>query len=1053
LAFSIGSLGSAYSDGGSTSIGTSETTINALSTSFLPDSEVVVIASEQFASQVGIGREIPSTLNKLRNDQTGDQAVNQYAMPFPGQNVRDDGKGFGLLNRFTSAPANPQYHVKATASDTGLDGESKILALAMPIPLYRSVGRGALGNGEDLNTDSHTVQISGTTAIFSGPMADRIGVGDVLAYNSGGAQIAFIHGRASSKVYSVKDKNGNTPAAAPSGTAVGVYRAYISLSNWNYQFENTEIPEPVENDVNPSKDLVSANRVMMVACYDDGWSADYGADISGWTTDTYRYIKIYTPVSSSEVGVSQRHYGKWDNTKYRILDDSAGINIIGSITRDIWIDGLQIYLDDVTGNGNSGILINQTGTVNHRISNNIVRGADTYSGDFVYVGIYGYDATSGSKAWVWNNIVYGFNGTNAFGIYKWEGNLTLYAYNNTVYNCRTGFITTEAKFTAKNNISMCDVVDSAFVDFSGTFSTASTHNYSSDITAPDNGGANPSYENKTLAEVDFFSTISGSEDFHLQPTSDATGVGTDLSSDSNLAFSYDIDDHYRYGSWDIGADEYVQGAFEYRRQITVNCSGRGTSCTGGLSDFPVLIDTSNWPIADKNLLRTVANGGHVYRSEGYDIIFRASDGRTHLDHEVEKYDGLTGTLVAWVRIPTLFDQCPATDTNIYIYYGNAGITDFTENPTGVWNDGGNNYFKGVWHLKETVGGFGAIKDSTSYVNHGTDSGGPTIGATGKIDGGIEFDGSNDVIRIDNSNAAGHELDFTAGPFTISAWFNTQSNNTHIAGKRDGSLDQYQFGVGIFPTLFFRADNKEGWGDTAGYSYNTWYYAAVVVNASGWPELYLNGTQQPWDGDIRPFTFTHRDVDFSIGARWATDPATAAHFDGFIDEVRVSSTDRSSCWIETEYNNQSNPGTFLTRGSEEGPGVPTAIGLISFTVTGFGNDIKVDWHTGHEVANLGFNIYRSKSPTGPFKKINSALIPGLNYSVEGKAYSYLDTDVSPGSLYYYKLEDIDAYGTHTFHGPVCVDWDADGIPDDWEIRYGLNPWVNDADIDSDGDGGL
>ena len=64
---------------------------------------------------------------------------------------------------------------------------------------------------------------------------------------------------------------------------------------------------------------------------------------------------------------------------------------------------------------------------------------------------------------------------------------------------------------------------------------------------------------------------------------------------------------------------------------------------------------------------------------------------------------------------------------------------------------------------------------------------------------------------------------------------------------------------------------------------------------------------------------------------------------------------------------------------------------------------------------------------------------------------MDTDVSPGTLYYYKLEDIDAYGTHTMHGPICVDWDADGMPDDWEIKYGLNPWVNDADIDSDGDG--
>ena len=48
-----------------------------------------------------------------------------------------------------------------------------------------------------------------------------------------------------------------------------------------------------------------------------------------------------------------------------------------------------------------------------------------------------------------------------------------------------------------------------------------------------------------------------------------------------------------------------------------------------------------------------------------------------------------------------------------------------------------------------------------------------------------------------------------------------------------------------------------------------------------------------------------------------------------------------------------------------------------------------------------------------------MIPGLNYSVLGKAYSYVDTDVSPGTLYYYKLEDIDAYGKHNYaRAGVC-----------------------------------
>ena len=40
------------------------------------------------------------------------------------------------------------------------------------------------------------------------------------------------------------------------------------------------------------------------------------------------------------------------------------------------------------------------------------------------------------------------------------------------------------------------------------------------------------------------------------------------------------------------------------------------------------------------------------------------------------------------------------------------------------------------------------------------------------------------------------------------------------------------------------------------------------------------------------------------------------WDGSIDEARVSSTNRSTSWIATEYNNQSSPSTFYTVGSKE-----------------------------------------------------------------------------------------------------------------------------------------
>jgi hypothetical protein len=42
---------------------------------------------------------------------------------------------------------------------------------------------------------------------------------------------------------------------------------------------------------------------------------------------------------------------------------------------------------------------------------------------------------------------------------------------------------------------------------------------------------------------------------------------------------------------------------------------------------------------------------------------------------------------------------------------------------------------------------------------------------------------------------------------------------------------------------------------------------------------------------------------------------AFYFNGDVDELRISSTNRSTNWIAAEYNNQSSPGTFITMGSE------------------------------------------------------------------------------------------------------------------------------------------
>ena len=131
--------------------------------------------------------------------------------------------------------------------------------------------------------------------------------------------------------------------------------------------------------------------------------------------------------------------------------------------------------------------------------------------------------------------------------------------------------------------------------------------------------------------------------------------------------------------------------------------------------------------------------------------------------------------------------------------------------------------------------------------------------------------------------------------------------------------------------------------------------------------------------------------------------------------------------------------------------PTAISLLSFSATGAGDGVRVGWTTAQESENKGFNLYRAQSLGGPYVQMNPKMIPSQSLGGEGRSYEFIDTAVCRGAIYYYKLEDVDVSGTHTVHGPVCVDWEGDGIPDDWEIAYGLNPVVNDAGLDSDGDG--
>mgnify|MGYP000889268646 CR=1 FL=1 len=101
-------------------------------------------------------------------------------------------------------------------------------------------------------------------------------------------------------------------------------------------------------------------------------------------------------------------------------------------------------------------------------------------------------------------------------------------------------------------------------------------------------------------------------------------------------------------------------------------------------------------------------------------------------------------------------------------------------------------------------------------------------------------------------------------------------------------------------------------------------------------------------------------------------------------------------------------------------LPTAVTLADFAAIPQNNAVLVTWETAAELDNAGFNLYRSTAADGPYTLLNGALIPPqFPGEVIGGVYEWLDTDVQPGVVYYYKLEDIDVKGTSAFHGPVST----------------------------------
>lgn len=315
-------------------------------------------------------------------------------------------------------------------------------------------------------------------------------------------------------------------------------------------------------------------------------------------------------------------------------------------------------------------------------------------------------------------------------------------------------------------------------------------------------------------------------------------------------------------------------------------------------DFPILVSVTASSDTANNLR------DHA-QSDGDDILFTDSNKITQqLDHEIEYFNGDTGELVAWVRIPSLPSD---VDTDIYMYYGNSGASN-QENAAGTWG----NYIM-VYHLNEPSGttGAGSVTDSTGSTS-GTPSSGISFGQSGKIANSTDFSSGTGI----NCGTLGPGL--LTAETTISFWIYA---NNYASPSRQNPFDHSYGGWG---TMTIENTAKISWyfgsngGDAQPYvnhrsnsvmANNEWIYISAVRNPTGYTYTwYKNGEYLSGSTYSSSYPNIQNQV-FTIGDGYVRP------INGKMDEFRISNAVRNDAWITTSYNTINDPSSFLSFGSE------------------------------------------------------------------------------------------------------------------------------------------
>ena len=340
---------------------------------------------------------------------------------------------------------------------------------------------------------------------------------------------------------------------------------------------------------------------------------------------------------------------------------------------------------------------------------------------------------------------------------------------------------------------------------------------------------------------------------------------------------------------------WYDSSWTYRQKITID----NTKVSADLTDFPVYVDLSDLS----------ADFFSNVKTDGSDIRVTKDDGTTEVPREVVSIDtsGSTGEL----HFKADGTLSSSTDTDFYIYYGNASATEPAVTATYGRNNVWDTNYLGVWHLEETPNGSAYdVVDSTGNNFDMRAAGTTPTSTTGQLGKGVQFAGG----RL-YSNATWQANQ----PITMEAWiYLTSTGNQTVFGTGADSLANRRNLLMFGGT---KIQHTEVGGDVrqnGSIAINNWHYVCTTkdaVGGAGSVSLYANGNFEAstlLNPSYPPSTTTGATNNIFLGSNVSGTETLS----GIIDEARFSTTERTSDWISTQYNNQNSASTFYSAGAQE-----------------------------------------------------------------------------------------------------------------------------------------